>query len=67
MLLKMTQTVTETMHHHKDLDKAHLTVEIKNLTQTMELAQPIQKRLYFNKENFPLGTIYFRVGDTIKI
>ena len=67
MLLKMTQTVKETLHHHRDLDKAHITAEVRNMTQTSDFCVPIQKRLFFNKENYPLGAMYFRVGDKIRI
>jgi hypothetical protein len=37
LLFKMTQTMDEVMHHHVDLEKSHITAEVKNLSQNSEM------------------------------
>lgn len=63
LFMKMIQSVKEVMHHPKDLDLAHLVCDVKNVTRDKKAS----KRLYFNKEIYPVGYVPCGVGDQIKI
>lgn len=65
-----------TLHHSKELDKAHIQCILRNLTGTAKkpssgngnAALTSQStRIFFNKTVLPLGQLFIRVGDTIEL
>jgi hypothetical protein len=63
LFMKMIQSVKEVMHHPKELDVTHLVCDVRNITRDKHTS----KRLYFNKEIYPVGYIPCHVADKLKI
>ena len=61
-----------TMSHDRTLDKVNIQCRFKNITlarlndKNLKLSH-YETRLFFNKRLFPLGQLFFRVGDEIEL
>jgi len=64
LFVKMIQTVKQCFHHHKDLDLSYLILDVRNTTRE---SISCNRRLFFNKEIYPIGFISVMLGDTIKL
>jgi len=64
LFVKMIQTVRQCFHHHKDLDLSYLTLDVRNTTRENISCN---RRLFFNKEIYPIGFISAMLGDTVKL
>jgi hypothetical protein len=64
LFVKMIQSVKQCFHHHKDLDLSHLVLDVRNTTRENISCN---RRLFFNKEIFPVGFISVMLGDTVKL